>query len=123
MYRLDRSDLEWILDAPAPSASFPILKRNEIKQFGEYRTQRYVLQAFDQLQRGELPDLKASSSKSLRLGAGRLSLWCHSTSSPALLVRSSLPWISGSGRALASSALLGHRRQPTQELGQATRIG
>lgn len=38
MYRLDRSDLEHILDAPHPSASFPTLKRNELKQFGEYRT-------------------------------------------------------------------------------------
>ena len=57
MYQLDRDDLEWILDAPAPSASFPGLKRNEMQQFGEYRTQRYVLQAYDQLARGELPDL------------------------------------------------------------------
>ena len=57
MYRLDRSDLEWILDAPAPSTSFPALKRNEINEFGEYRTQRYVLHAYDQLTRGELPDL------------------------------------------------------------------
>lgn len=58
MYRLDRSDVEYILDAPPPSASFPALKRNEIKRLGEYRTQRYVLAAFDQLQRGELPDLE-----------------------------------------------------------------
>ena len=57
MYRLDRSDLEWILDAPPPSASFPTLKRNELKKFSEFRTQRYVLQAYDQLQRGELPDI------------------------------------------------------------------
>ena len=57
MYYLDRDDLQWILDAPAPSASFPGLKRNEMQQFGEYRTQRYVLQAYDQLARGELPDL------------------------------------------------------------------
>ena len=57
MYRLDRSDLEWILDAPPPSASFPTLKRNEIKRFGEYRTQRYVLQAYDQIRLGEPPDL------------------------------------------------------------------
>ena len=57
MYQLDREDLEWILDAPAPSASFPGLKRNELQQFGEYRTQRYVLQAYDQLARGELPNL------------------------------------------------------------------
>lgn len=57
MYRLDRDELEWILDAPPPSASFPGLKRNEMKQFGEYRTQRYVLAAYDQMARGELPDL------------------------------------------------------------------
>ena len=57
MYDLDRSDLEWILDAPQPGASFPTLKRNEVDTFGEYRTQRYVLHAYDQLARGELPDL------------------------------------------------------------------
>ena len=57
MYQLDRSDLEWILDAPAPSSSFPGLKRSEMQEFGEYRTQRYVLQAYDQMARGELPDL------------------------------------------------------------------
>ena len=57
LYQLDRADLEWILDAPAPSASFPALKRNEMQEFGEYRTQRYVLCAYDQLARGELPDL------------------------------------------------------------------
>ncbi len=57
MYRLEREDLEWILDAPPPSASFPTLKRKEMKEFGEYRTQRYVLAAYDQMARGELPDL------------------------------------------------------------------
>lgn len=58
LYHLDREDLEWILDAPYPSASFPGLKRKELAQFGEYRTQRYVLHAYDQLARGELPDLE-----------------------------------------------------------------
>lgn len=57
MYQLDRSDLEWILDAQPPSTSFPTLKRNETKEFGEYRTLRYVLQAYDQMARGELPEL------------------------------------------------------------------
>ena len=57
MYWLDRTDLEWILDAPAPSSSFPSLKQHEMREFGEYRTQRYVLEAFDQLERGEIPDL------------------------------------------------------------------
>ncbi len=58
MYRLDRADVEWILDAPPPSSSFPALKRNEIDKFGEYRTQRYVLHAYDQMARGELPNLE-----------------------------------------------------------------
>ena len=58
MYQLDRSDLEWILEAPDPSASFPGLKRNEMQQFGEYLTQRYVLQAYDQISNGRPPDLE-----------------------------------------------------------------
>jgi hypothetical protein len=49
LYRLDRPDLEWILDAPNPSASLPGLKRNELRRFGEYRTQRYVLPTDDQM--------------------------------------------------------------------------
>ena len=57
MYGLERTDLEWILDAQAPSASFPALKQNEIKAFGEYRTKRYVLQAFASLERNEIPNL------------------------------------------------------------------
>lgn len=61
MYRLDRADVEWILDAPPPSSSFPALKRNEISKFGEYRTQRYVLHAYDQMARGELPNLENES--------------------------------------------------------------
>ncbi len=60
MYRLDRSDLEHILDAPPPSASFPTLKRNELKQFGEYRTQRYILEAYDQIVIGDPPTLTAA---------------------------------------------------------------
>ena len=58
MYGLDRADIEWILDAPSPSNSFPGLKENEMSKFGEYRTQRYVLHAYDQLACGELPDLE-----------------------------------------------------------------
>ena len=58
MYDLERADLEWILDPPSPSSSFPGLKRTEINRFGEYRTKRYVLNAYDQLARGENPDLE-----------------------------------------------------------------
>ena len=57
IYGLDRADAEWILDAPPPSLSFSTLKQNEIKEFGEYRTQRYVLTAYDQICRGQEPCL------------------------------------------------------------------
>ncbi len=57
MYELTRADLEWILDAPPPSSSFPTLKQSEMREFSEYRTQRYVLQAFDLLVDGNAPDL------------------------------------------------------------------
>ncbi len=59
MYGLDRADLEWILDAPPPSASFPLLKQREMKQFGEYRTRRYILHAYDQLRRGDIPHVES----------------------------------------------------------------
>lgn len=62
MYGLERSDMKWILDAPPPSSSFPALKRNEVSEFGEYRTQRYVLRAYDQLERGEIPNLERESA-------------------------------------------------------------
>ena len=57
MYHLNRADLEWILDAPAPSVSFPRLKQNELDIHGEYRTKRYVLEAYDQLARGLPPQV------------------------------------------------------------------
>jgi hypothetical protein len=59
-YRLSRDELRYILD-PAdvkgsdyPSETFRVLKTNEIRRFGEYRTARLVLQAWDRLHRGEL---------------------------------------------------------------------
>jgi hypothetical protein len=55
LYGLTRDELRYILD-PAdvygpdfPSETFRLLKNNEIKQFGEYRTQRLVLEAWDKL--------------------------------------------------------------------------
>jgi len=59
-YGLNRDELRYILD-PAdimgedyPSETFRVLKNKEIKAYGEYRTQRLVLEAFDKLERGEL---------------------------------------------------------------------
>jgi len=57
LYGLTRDELRYILD-PAdvmgedfPSVTFPILKRKEIEKYGEYRTQRLVLEEYDRLTR------------------------------------------------------------------------
>lgn len=55
LYGLTRDELRYILDpadvycADFPSETFRVLKNNEIKQFGEYRTQRLVLEGWDNL--------------------------------------------------------------------------
>ncbi len=63
-YGLTRDELRYILD-PAdimgsdyPSETFRVLKNNEHRLFGEYRTQRLVLDAWDKLERGELNQAK-----------------------------------------------------------------
>lgn len=38
-----------LIGSDYPSVTFPDLKRKEIAEFGEYRTQRRVLKAFDVL--------------------------------------------------------------------------
>ena len=55
LYGLTRDELRYILD-PAdvygedyPTETFRGLKNNEVRQFGEYRTRRLVLEAWDQL--------------------------------------------------------------------------
>jgi hypothetical protein len=55
LYGLTRDDLRYVLD-PAdvmgpdyPSETFRVLKQNEAREFGEYRTRRLVLQAWDRL--------------------------------------------------------------------------
>jgi hypothetical protein len=54
LYGLDRRDLEYILDPSSfdedyPSETFRVLKQNEFRRFGEYRTRRLVLEAWDRL--------------------------------------------------------------------------
>jgi hypothetical protein len=60
LYALTRDELRYILD-PAdvmgedyPSETFRVLKKNEEREFGEYRTQRLVLEAWDKLEQGDL---------------------------------------------------------------------
>ncbi len=55
LYGLTRDELRYILD-PAdvmgedyPSETFRVLKNNELREFGEYRTRRLVLEAWDKL--------------------------------------------------------------------------
>lgn len=53
LYGLDRDELRYILDpadvmgADYPSETFRVLKNSELREFGEYRTQRLVLAAWD----------------------------------------------------------------------------
>jgi hypothetical protein len=55
LYGINRDELRYILDPSDvmgpdyPSETFRVLKNNEIRQFGEYRTQRLVLEAWDRL--------------------------------------------------------------------------
>jgi hypothetical protein len=58
-YGLTRNELRYILDPEDamgvgyPSETFRVLKTNEIRRFGEYRTARLVLDAWDRTERGE----------------------------------------------------------------------
>lgn len=60
LYGLTRDELRYILDPSDvmgddyPSETFRVLQRNEMHEFGEYRTQRLVLSAWDQLISGAL---------------------------------------------------------------------
>nr|MCR5319304.1 hypothetical protein [Treponema sp.] len=56
LYGLTRTELQYILDPHSvmgedyPSETFRVLKDNEIAKYGEYRTQRLVLEAWDRLE-------------------------------------------------------------------------
>lgn len=60
LYGLTRDELRYILDPmdvmgeDYPSETFRVLKNKEMNEFGEYRTQRLVLEAWDKLEAGEL---------------------------------------------------------------------
>jgi hypothetical protein len=60
LYGLTRDELRYILDPSDimcddyPSETFRVLKNGELREFGEYRTQRLVLAAWDQLSEGVL---------------------------------------------------------------------
>ncbi|WP_179147495.1 Eco57I restriction-modification methylase domain-containing protein [Cylindrospermopsis raciborskii] len=55
LHNLSRDEMRYILDptdiygSDFPSESFRVLKNNELKMYGEYKTQRLILQAWDRL--------------------------------------------------------------------------
>jgi len=59
-YGLTRDEMRYILDPgdvmgpDYPSETFRVVKANEMRRFGEYRTARLVLQAWDRLERGDV---------------------------------------------------------------------
>jgi hypothetical protein len=62
LYGLTRDELRYILDpadiygAAYPSETFRVLKNNEYRRYGEYRTRRLVLEAWDRLRAEGLID-------------------------------------------------------------------
>ncbi len=60
LYEVSKEELEYILDpkevlgSDYPSETFRGLRSNEEKEFGEYRTQRLVLEAWDKMEAGML---------------------------------------------------------------------
>ena len=98
-YGLTRDELRYILD-PAdvmgedyPSETFRVLKNNEIKKFGEYRTRRLVLEAWDRMEAGQL-DAPASLAPATR----------QATIDPSNLPNGA--WVATSGSADAALAQL-----------------
>jgi hypothetical protein len=106
-YGLTRDQLRYILD-PAdvmgpdyPSETFRVLKNDETKRYGEYRTRRLILDAWDSMEAGDLPAPQpysatqpaALSGVNPLLGAGPLFEVPEVTSAivPGYIVPSTLP--------------------------------
>ncbi len=71
LYRLTRDELRYILD-PAdvmgshyPSETFRVLKNSEQRAFGEYRTRRLVIEAWDRLESGDRAPASAGAAMPL----------------------------------------------------------
>ena len=48
-FGVTRDELDWLLDAQYPSESFRVLKNSEIREYGEYRTKRMILEIHDEM--------------------------------------------------------------------------
>jgi hypothetical protein len=75
LYGLTREELRYILDpsdiygADFPSETFRVLKNKELKEHGEYRTQRLVLAAWDLLESGKPMPSEARSIEDFQMMA------------------------------------------------------
>jgi len=91
-YGLNRDELRYILD-PAdvkgidyPSETFRVLKEKEIRQFGEYRTRRLVLEAWDRMEAD-------GTFVNLGLGAGRVADTAPTSQKPSLAALPNGAWV------------------------------
>lgn len=91
-YGLNRDELRYILD-PAdvkgddyPSETFRVLKEREVRQFGEYRTRRLVLEAWDRMEAD-------GTFVNLGLGAGQIASTAPTVQRPALVTLPDGAWI------------------------------
>jgi hypothetical protein len=68
-YGLTEEELRYVLDpakakgADYPSETFRVLKEKEIRLYGEYRTERLVLEAWQQMEGGQQPNALPASAK------------------------------------------------------------
>ncbi|WP_186228924.1 Eco57I restriction-modification methylase domain-containing protein [Burkholderia gladioli] len=75
LYGLSRDELRYILDPTDmmgpdyPSETFRVLKNNEIRDFGEYRTQRLVMEAWDRQSAMQSQDASIVSSTPVQYSA------------------------------------------------------
>lgn len=91
-YSLSRDELRYILDpadakgADYPSETFRVLKDKENRQFGEYRTRRLVLEAWDRMEAD-------GTFVNLGLGAGQIAAAVPTVQQPALVTLPDGAWM------------------------------
>ena len=83
LYGLTHDELRFILDpsdiyAPDyPTETFRVLKKNEVRRFGEYRTQRLVLEAWDRLISPHSDSVTRKPKKGLTDAAQIYNVYCN----------------------------------------------
>lgn len=91
-YGLTRDELCYILDpadvkgADYPSETFRVLKEREVRQLGEYRTRRLVLEAWDRMEAD-------GTFVALGLGVGQIAATAPAVQKPALATLPDGAWI------------------------------